>query len=395
MIPNNNLSVLPFFGSIAEQNARRWWIYDKIYPLYTPKAYLPSFQIQREALRTPIADTPVYDILLEQTIGQPMQYAVTTPDYDSTQVITYTIPADTTKIRFVNLPIAPASYSGQACVNIVGVKDDNGTEIVTETATFTEQNNSGVWTLNAATEKIYVLVYNENISSERGYLVSETGIDTTIQSVKLYNTKGELIHDITQNVRIRCSFYRQTNDEYDSIVFKGDYVVWSDMPIGQYYIEFKDLVNTWYSDVFTAVDNMQPYLKIVWWDEADFVMDAGTIFYRENWKNTLYLRADIAKPEYIFEEEGQSRDGYFFPMKQISEKRYRFKFWASEYLLDVMRFIRMADHIKITYADKEYNVDSFLITPEWEANGDIAAVQAEFDTATVAKKLGVGIIRNS
>ena len=52
-----------------------------------------------------------------------------------------------------------------------------------------------------------------------------------------------------------------------------------------------------------------------------------------------------------------------------------------------MRLIRMADHIVITYHNQEYRPDSFLITPQWESNGDVAAVDGEFETNTVAKKL--------
>ena len=124
-------------------------------------------------------------------------------------------------------------------------------------------------------------------------------------------------------------------------------------------------------------------------------MDAGTIVYKDPaFKNVLYLQADIAKPEYPFEEEGEIRDGYFFPTKQISEKRYRFNFLASEYLLDVMRFIRMSDYAEIEYHGQRYSLDTFLITPEWESNGDVADVEAVFDTATVAKKIGLGFIKS-
>ena len=68
-------------------------------------------------------------------------------------------------------------------------------------------------------------------------------------------------------------------------------------------------------------------------------------------------------------------------------------FFASEYLLDVMRFIRMADYAEIEYHGQRYSLDTFLITPEWEDNGDVAAVEAVFDTATVAKKIGLGYIK--
>ena len=59
-----------------------------------------------------------------------------------------------------------------------------------------------------------------------------------------------------------------------------------------------------------------------------------------------------------------------------------------------MRLIRMADNVQITKNGQVYKADSFLITPTWENNGDVAAVDAEFDTATVAKKIGLGYIRS-
>ena len=184
---------------------------------------------------------------------------------------------------------------------------------------------------------------------------------------------------------------------YDILVYPGTLLITTlrNLPEGRYYI--RAIINqteTFYSEVFTIVNDVSSYLKITWWDIDDFVMDAGTIVYKNlAFKNILYLCTDIGKPEYIFEEEGETRDGYFFPVKQISEKRYRFSFLASEYLLDVMRFIRMADFAEIEYHGQKYSLDTFLITPDWEDNGDIASVQAEFDTATVAKKIGLGYIK--
>lgn len=162
---------------------------------------------------------------------------------------------------------------------------------------------------------------------------------------------------------------------------------------GRYYLETTIGGQRMMSDVFTIVPDLTPYLKIEWWDDKDFIMDSGVIIYADNlgtniYKNILYLQSDLAKPDYIFEEEGETRDGYFFPIKQISEKRYKFTFLAPEYVLDIMRFIRMSDHIKITYRGQEYYPDTFLITPSWEPSGQLASVICEFDTDTVAKKIG-------
>ena len=269
-IPNNNLSVLPWYSSIEQQNARRWWIYGRVYPLFTPAMFMLPFQIIR------------------------------------------------------------AHRSG-----------------------------------------------------------------TTISAFKVYTKDGVLVGDFTQGMNeAGITIKPFLSGGFDVIVFPGEFPVFTNFQNGQYYATLSDGTETWYSEVFTVVNDIEPYLKITWWDNDDFVMDAGTIVYKSPaFKNVLYLDATIAKPEYPFEEEGETRDGYFFPIKQISEKRYKFKFLASEYLLDVMRFIRMADFATIEFQGKSYKPDTFLITPDWEDNGDVAAVEAEFDTATVAKKIGVGYIK--
>ena len=218
---------------------------------------------------------------------------------------------------------------------------------------------------------------------------------TTITSFKVYTADGQLVGDYTAAINGAGITVKQFSD-YDVIVFPARLPIFGAMANGRYYATLEDGTEKWYSEVFTVVNDISPYLKIEWWDNEDFITDGGTVVYTEpTFHNILYLDSDIAKPEYKFEEEGETRDGYFFPTKQISEKKYRFSFWASEYLLDVIRLIRMADYVLISYNGRRFAADSFLITPEWESNGDIAAVDAEFETATVAKKTGVGYIRGS
>ena len=270
MIPNNNLSVLPWYSSIEQQNARKWWVYGRVYPLFTPAGFLLPFQI-----------------------------------------------------------IVPHNS--------------------TTSATFILRNANT----------------NANVAN------ITTGMQNTGLTTKRFSALG-----------------------YDVVVYPGLLPAIDSILNGRYYIYATINGQTYYSEIFTVVNDIEPYLKISWWDLDDFTMDAGTIVYKNPaFKNVLYLNSDIAKPEYPFEEEGETRDGYFFPTKQISEKRYRFNFLASEYLLDVMRFIRMSDYAEIEHHGQRYSLDTFLITPEWEDNGDVAAVEAVFDTATVAKKIGLGYIK--
>lgn len=269
MIPNNNLSVLPWYDSIERQNARKWWVYNKVYPLFTPAGFMLPFQIMREHRTNEIVSFRIY-------------------------------------------------------------KRDN------------------------------------SLVGDFTQVMKETGL-------KVVNPIGER--------------------EIDVIVYSGLLPAFTKFANGQYYAVMSDGVQTWYSEMFTIVNDISGYLKLEWWDVDDFYMDEGVIIYKSPlFRNKLYLCADIAKPEYIFEEDGETRDGYFFPAKQISEKRYHFTFLASEYLLDVMRFVRMADYAQITKNEQVYKLDTFLITPEWEDNGDVASVDAEFDTATVAKKIGRGFV---
>ena len=54
-----------------------------------------------------------------------------------------------------------------------------------------------------------------------------------------------------------------------------------------------------------------------------------------------------------------------------------------------MRLARMADHVKITDRySTVYECDTFLITPKWEVQGNVASVDAEFQTNMVAKRIG-------
>ena len=53
----------------------------------------------------------------------------------------------------------------------------------------------------------------------------------------------------------------------------------------------------------------------------------------------------------------------------------------------------MSDHIVITSRGETYYADSFLVTPRWQEQGDLAVVEAEFESDTVIKKIGRGTIQ--
>lgn len=216
-----------------------------------------------------------------------------------------------------------------------------------------------------------------------------------ITEAQLYDKNGVLFADITTALReTGLQIVPFASLGYDVIVYPSLLPFAIDTPDGIYYARMTDGVNVWYSEMFTIVGDLSGYLKIEWYDVENFVFDAGQIVYQNpKFHNVLYLCTELGKPEYPFEEEGETRDGYFFPEKQISEKKYRCMALAPEYLCDVMRFIRMSDKVFVTDKyGRQYDCDTFLITPKWQTQGDLASVEIEFETATVAKKIGRGYI---
>lgn len=226
------------------------------------------------------------------------------------------------------------------------------------------------------------------------FQIQRTHRDNTITQVSLYRKDGTFIAHLQNSMtEAGLTIVPFTALGYDIILFPAIFPISSIVMFdGQHYLTLTDGVETWYSEVFTIVQDMSPYLKIEWYNDENLVFDGGQfVFNNPRFHNFLYFATEVGKPEYTFEEEGESRDGFFFPEKQLSEKRYKCTILAPEYLCDVMRLIRMCDHVRVT--DKYgriYDCDTFLITPDWQEQGDLASVEIEFETDTVVKKIGKG-----
>jgi hypothetical protein len=252
-----------------------------------------------------------------------------------------------------------------------------------------EQNHRKSYAYGA----IYPLIAPANILLP--FQIMRTTRSNGITSVVLFDKTGATVADITSSmIEAGLQIVRFETLGYDVILYPATLPLPINMLDGIYYMRLSDGMQAWYSEMFTAVQDVSGYVKVQWWDIENLVFDAGQIVYTNpTYKNTLYLCTELGKPEYEFEEEGQDRDGYFFQEKQISTKKYKCTILAPEYLCDVMRFIRMADYIRVI--DKYgnvYNCDTFLITPKWQTQGDLASVEIEFKTDTVVKKIGRGYL---
>lgn len=390
MIPNNNLSVLPFYDSIERQNARKWWMYDKVYPLFVPSSYMLPFQVMRSSRTELVKGDP-----MEPTEGD-NGYLTSDGSWYQDVSSGFVNEYDVMGIDTVYLSDIPMYVHGGAHVgdSVCYVAYDSSDKVL-----FSKSVNigtySGFWTLPKGTTKIRVLTSNSEFEQYDGKVYKANSVPTAIKSFKIYTRCDELVGDFIADMAASGLTVKHVQlQDIDVIVYPGLFPISQIFTDGQYYAEMSDGVDTWYSEMFTISKAASSYLKIEWWDVEDFVMDAGTIVYTSpKYRNRIYLPADIAKPEYEFEEESEERDGYTFPIKQISKKTFHFSFLASEYLLDVMRFIRLSDYVEITYKGQRYSIDSFMLSPEWEDYGDIASVDAEFTTATVAKKIGLAYSR--
>ena len=180
------------------------------------------------------------------------------------------------------------------------------------------------------------------------------------------------------------------SDGYDLIVNVGQDVFGNDATIqpGQFYLSIGDGTNLWYSDVFSVVEDLSQLVKIEYYDSTRFETVDAHIDYSNNYKNVLYVASDIGKPEYPHEEQAKKRDGKIFIEKQISGKKFKFKFLASEPLCDAIRIIRMHDYINIYSRGEIYNVENIILDPKWEDQGDIAVVECEFECDSIIKKTG-------
>lgn len=147
-------------------------------------------------------------------------------------------------------------------------------------------------------------------------------------------------------------------------------------------------LGTIYSDVFTVTNKIDDYLLLEYYNSYNFELKNGIVDFSDNFKFRCYLNTQIGKPEYDFEEEATERMGYTFIESQISKKIYKFTFLAPEYLCDALRIVRLCENKQITSKLQTYDLTTFSMEPEWEDQGDLAAVECEFETDTVIANIG-------
>jgi len=121
------------------------------------------------------------------------------------------------------------------------------------------------------------------------------------------------------------------------------------------------------------------YLKLDWSNSCDL----GRVYYSGGFTNTLYLDAEIGKPEYSIEEEGfENGDGVFIKTRERLIKNYKFEIVVPEYIADALVFMALHDNIRISYTNGLYSstVRNVKVNVNWEdiTNSCLAIVEVSF-----------------
>lgn len=211
---------------------------------------------------------------------------------------------------------------------------------------------------------------------------------TTVNWVRLYNFNTGKYTDITKSMK-ENGLAIKSYTGFKLLKYPGTLPIVEIKHEGQYYLAiYISGLGTIYSDVFTVCNKVDDYLLIEYYNSYNFELKNGVIDFSDNFKFRCYLNTQVGKPEYDFEEEATERMGRVFIESQVSKKIYKFTFVAPEYLCDALRIVRLCENKQITSREQIYDLTTFSMEPEWEEQGDLAAVECEFETDTVIATIG-------
>lgn len=211
---------------------------------------------------------------------------------------------------------------------------------------------------------------------------------TSVNWVRLYNSSTGKYTDITTSIK-ENGLQIKSFTGFKLLKYPGTLPIIGIVHEGQYYLAISiSGLGTIYSDIFTVCNKVDDYLLFEYYNSYNFELKNGIVDFSDNFKFRCYLNTQIGKPEYDFEEEATERMGYTFIESQVSKKIYKFTFLAPEYLCDALRIVRLCETKKITSKLQTYDLTAFSMEPEWEDQGDLAAVECEFETDTVIANIG-------
>jgi len=208
------------------------------------------------------------------------------------------------------------------------------------------------------------------ISDVAVYLTDLDGVETNVTSY--LDTTGS-----DANLYIQ-SF---TGDDY--LIYNRHGNLGTLLPEGTYFLRVNDGSNNYYSEVFW-IRSTTGYLILEYYNSTDIgAIDYTNPYYQ--FKNVFPLETKLVKPEYEYTEDGtEDGEGNFLPTFFKRTKKYRFVFYAPEYIVDAITLVPMCSNITVTtdYGEstsETITVEEFdVVDVAWTNSKGFAKITCEF-----------------
>ena len=229
-------------------------------------------------------------------------------------------------------------------------------------------------------------------------LNSDSSVVISFQLVNVEDNEFFEIRNEMEAAGMRLRTYAATDDypAHRLVVWPAVAKIPGQYKEGVYYAIMRTADKTWYSEHFVMRNHMGDdfiYLEWVHAEKYNLYPQLGHfIDYNGNYKNFLWIKCDIGKPQWFYEEEFEDRDGFPYPVHQVKFKLNQFSIIVSEYYLDILAEIPLHDCVNIIHQGHTYEVDRFIMNqPTWFPQGSLAEVvlQFRYDTTTIVSGRGV------
>lgn len=347
MTPNNNIMILPFYSSLLKQSRYKKEAFGNNYPLYTPINYLLPFQFS-----LPTGYTLNY-----------VQWVTCGDNPYSEYNVTLEVPLT---LGYYTLPTAIAA--------VPLLERKLGLQITFATI----ESNVYSWVSRKYTGST---INVDDWTNANNWTTVFTNFNTKIAAAKTADMSIVAFGDYNQfiNTGLTSLGINLMGAGYLRLVFQKTGT--------------SDLLS-YYSEMFTFLGQKKDYISIEYWNDEPFYAEDKIILYPAgaNYKNKIFIQANINKPTYDFTENGTEKDGYLNIESIISKKIFNFFFPAPEYLCDAIRLIGMHDNIYLYYEEEEYIVNRLTPNPKWENSDYLAKVEVSFECNTVLKAINKPLI---
>lgn len=223
--------------------------------------------------------------------------------------------------------------------------------------------------------------------SRRDYLLPiciDMGNVATITSASVVNYDTGVSQDILSKLALSLdgtTIYNLQPSDIDPSLISSRLT--TDLVDGQYYVQIGTSNLDYTSEIFYATNKYADCIKLEFYDLTDW----NIYPYSNKYTNILYLNADLGHSEYIFKEDVKERDLKPFYVRRVSEKTYKFQCVMPEFMIDLLRIVKLSNYIKVSFKGKTIEANNFIFTPTWQKDSNIALVQFELHTNSI-KKVG-------